>query len=169
VIALQQRIACFEFIRDIPFHIGLNGRDPSYNCVTKCDMLATMLSSLDLKSRQILCTFDWTETSLPPDILALPRDPGETHLFLQVYIPEIREWVNCDPPWNKQLKKAKFPIAKWDGLGHTTLAVKPHIIYSPKDTVRLMDDENDPNFAAKHMRKHRLFYKAINAWLDQFK
>ena len=166
---IPQRVACFEFIRDIPYHIGLNRTDPNYNCVAKCAMLARLLGDLGLKTREVICTFDWAETELPADILSLPRDPGEMHQFLQVYIPETKRWVNCDPTWNRQLKKAGFAIAKWDGLRDTSLAVKPHHLYDTTETAALIKTTHDPETAARHMRKHRAFYKAINAWLDGFK
>ena len=162
---IAQRIAAFMAARDVPFYIGLTDTETTHNCVTKSDRLANDLHDLGLKTRQILCTFDWTETALPQHILDLPRDPGETHLFLQIFIPETNSWINCDPTWDNALKPAGFPIAEWDGLNDTILAVKPHVIYSPEESITLLNDENDPDESVKHMQMHHDFYHAINEWL----
>jgi hypothetical protein len=167
--SVDQRIAFFEFIKNIPYHIGLDKDDPNYNCVTKCDMLAHLLHGLGLKTRPIICTFDWTETPLPNTILALPRDTGETHQFLQVFIPETKTWINCDPTWDNGIRKSKFPIAQWDGLNETALAVKPHHIYTEAESLAIIKNEDDPVAFARHMKKHRAFYKAVNAWLNSYR
>lgn len=164
--SVAQRVAFFEFIRNIPYHIGLSKNEPNYNCASKCDVLAQLLHSIGIKTRPIICTFDWTETHLPRTILALPRDTGETHQFLQVFIPETEKWVNCDPTWDDALKKSKLAIAQWDGLSDTVLAVKPHHIYTPDESRAIIQNEHDPTAFNRHMKKHRAFYKAVNAWLN---
>ncbi len=164
---IAQRVAVFQFVRDIPYHIGLNDADANYNCVSKAEMLGQMLAGIGIKSRPIICTFDWTETPLPADLLAMPRDPGETHQFLQVFVPRTKQWVNVDPTWDKKLTSAGFAIAEWNGQTDTILAVKPHVIYSPNDTLRVMAEENNPDIAAKHMVKHTPFYNGINQWLQK--
>ena len=165
--SIAQRIAFFNFIRDIPYHIGLNDDDRNYNCVTKSEMLGQMLQGLGLKTRPIYCTFDWTETPLPEDLLNLPRDPGETHQFLQVFNPRTKNWMNVDPTWDKTLQKVGFPIAQWDGKSDTILAVKPHLIYSPEETLRVMAEENDPDISKQRIDKHTPFYRSINEWLQR--
>ena len=164
--SIAQRIAFFEFVRDIPYHIGLNATDPTYNCATKTLMLGHMLNGLGLKTRPILCTFAWAETPLPAAILALPRNPGETHLFLQIFEPHGKCWINIDPSWDAKLRSADFPIADWDGVSDTALAVTPHVIYSPHDTVRLLAGYNDPEAHATHKAKNLTFYRALNQWLQ---
>ncbi|HEY1096696.1 MAG TPA: hypothetical protein VGF14_05600 [Alphaproteobacteria bacterium] len=164
--SLAQRIAFFEFVRDIPYRIGLGEDDTNYNCVTKSDMLAKMLEGLGIKSRPIICTFDWMEGVFPASVLALPRDPGETHQYLEIYIPETKKWIKCDPTWDKRLADAGFTIPQWNGKSDTALAVKPHKIYSAEESLQIIADENDPKEYTRHMRKHRRFYKAINRWLE---
>lgn len=166
---IAQRIACFETVRDMPYHIGLGEDDVNCNCVTKCDLLADKLAKIGLESRPIICTFDWTESPLPAHILSLPREPGETHQFLEVLIPETHEWVPCDPTWDKDLHKAGFPIATWDGLTGTILAVNPHHLYSATETLQVIADENNPEAVTHHMDVHTPFYDAINTHLQSLR
>lgn len=164
--SVEQRIKFFNFIRDIPYHIGLEITDPTYNCATKAIMLGQMLNGLNLKTRLILCTFAWTETPLPSAVLNLPRNSGETHLFLQMFEPRRKHWVNIDPSWDTKLRSAGFPIADWDGVSDTALAVTPHIIYSSDDTTRILAEKSDPAEHAAHRAKNRAFYHALNQWLQ---
>lgn len=161
------RIDAFEAVRNIPYHIALNESETSANCVAKSRKLAKRLASLGLETREIICSFAWEESPLPADILALPRDHDETHLFLQVLIPESGNWVSVDPTWNPELSKLGFQIAEWNGLNDTNIAVKPHRIYSPEETVaKLRGYQSDPLGFEIHMQKHCAFYKSINEWLD---
>lgn len=165
--SIAERITAFEEVRDLPYHIPLTDKDTNLNCVGKAVLLAEKLHALGLETRQIICTFDWTETPLPQDILDLPRDPGETHLFLQVFIPETNQWVNCDPSWDQAVGKAGFPIATWDGLNDTALAVEPLMIYDAEESLEILEDESDPDLHKQHMKLHRTFYRAINEWLAE--
>ena len=81
---IEERKSAFYFIRDIPYKIGLTLEEQDYCCSSKAVMLEKLLNALGLKTRNLICKFDWTQTPLPNAILSLPRDSGETHQFLEV-------------------------------------------------------------------------------------
>lgn len=167
--SVAERIACFEFIKNIPYEIGLPYGAPGYCCSSKSKMLARLLEAMGLETRQIICGFDWTETPLPQDLLALPREAGETHQFMQVFIPEKQEWVDCDPTWDQGLQKAGFDIAEWDGLNDTILAVKPHRIYTPEEVQQLMIEYSDPDTIRLHFERCDKFYRGLNKWMKDIR
>lgn len=165
--SLAERRSCFAFIRDIPYKIALFPDEQGYSCAVKTTMLGQLLQGLGLKTRRIICAFDWDETPLPSDVLALPRNEGEKHMFLQVFIPETSLWVDCDPTWDRSLGNAGFPVAQWDGMGGTTLAVKPHRLYTEEETENMMRDfANDIEGQKRHASIHRSFYQGINRWME---
>lgn len=165
----EDRIQFFEFVKNIPYKIALCPDEPDYCCSSKAAILEKLLRGMGLQTRQIICTFDWDETTIPADILSLPRDEGETHLYLQVLIPETGKWVDCDPTWDSDLGKAGFQIAEWDGFSNTALAVKAHHKYTAEETENLMREYSDPAFIQKHLDDHRDFYSAINAWMHSLR
>lgn len=167
--SIAERIECFRFIQNIPYKIGLYRGSPDYCCSSKSVMLRNLLHNIGLESRYIICTFDWTQTPAPSDVLKLPREPGETHQYLQVFIPETQRWIDCDPTWDETLRYARFPIASWDGLTSTTLAVKPLKIYTPQETLLLIEGYNDQKLIDKHLDFCRDFYQAFNQWLEKIR
>ena len=167
--SLEDRLAAFRFVRDIPYKIALSSDEQDYCCSTKVTMLEKLLNNMDLKARRILCTFDWTDTPIPADILALPYDKNDvTHIYLQVLVPETGQWIDCDPTWDIGLEKAGFPIAHWDGKTATPVAVKAHHIYSEAETQRIQS-EYTPDMIARHLNDHHEFYGAINEWLAEIR
>ncbi len=167
--SIESRINFFEFVKNIPYKIPLYQDAAAYNCSSKAAILGTLLQGLGLQTRQIICTFDWDETAIPAHILALPREEGETHLYLEVLIPETGKYVICDPTWDRELAKAGFTIAKWDGLTDTAFAVKRHHIFKPEETQGLMQKYSDPAFVQAHLDNHRDFYRAINKWMHELR
>ena len=130
-------------------------------------MLGKLLEGLGLKTRQIICTFDWTETPLPQNVLSLPYDKSDiTHQFMQVFIPETQRWVDCDPTWDYELIKGGFKISQWDGINPTILAVTPHKIFSQEETLEYKKKWEDPAAIERHLDFCRDFYGAINNWLQ---
>lgn len=164
--SLQERIRFFEWVKNIPYKIGIDPEAPDYCCSSKSVILAKLLGTLGLETRQIVCTFKWEETPLPADILSLPYEREDvTHQFMQVFIPETQHWVNCDCTWDSQLAAGGFDIAQWDGVNPTILAIQPHEIFSPEKTVEYKKKWNDPAAIERHMNHCRAFYGAINSWM----
>lgn len=167
---IEKRIRYFEFIKNIPYKIGLYSDSADYCCASKSVILSKLLEGMGLQTRQIICTFDWMETPLPASILSLPHDKSDvTHQFMQVFIPETQQWVDCDCTWDDDLSKGGFDIAQWDGVNSTVLAVKPHEIFSPQKTLQYKKKWENPNAIEKHLEYCRDFYGAINHWLQTFR
>ncbi|MCB9963356.1 MAG: hypothetical protein H6855_04960 [Rhodospirillales bacterium] len=164
--SVEKRVSYFNFVRDIPYKIGLEGHQ-DYGCASKSGILTSLLEGLGLKTRQIICRFDWEETPLPRNVLGLPRQKDDvTHMFIQVFIPETGIWVNCDPTWDTGLKQAGFEIAEWDGLSDTIIGVNPIEIFSPEGSDLYMEKWSNPDLVASHMAYHHAFYAALNEWME---
>ncbi len=164
---LAERIEAFEFIKNIPYRVGLHANEPTYTCETKSRMLERILAGLGLKSRQMLCNFSWQETSLPPEVLSCPHQDICLHQYMQVLIPESGAWVNVDPTWDYGLAALGLPIATWDGLHETALAVQPHKIFSEEEAQKLFASFADLEQADAYMKKHEVFFHAMNECFEQ--
>lgn len=165
---VAERIKCFRFVRDIPYYIALSDNEQDYCCATKTPMLQKLLAGLDIKSRQINCQFDWAGFGLPPDVLAEATSPHCAHVYLEVFIPEKNEWVAVDPTWDNKLQSAGLPIAEWDGLNPTVLAVKPVKTFSAEESQKVNQqmDGMPPETMQKFYKDNHNFISAINNWLD---
>ena len=166
---LLERIKCFRFVRDIPYRIGLSAAEQDYCCATKTPMLQKLLAALEIKSRRICCEFQWADVGLPESIIKKATSPDCFHEYLEVFIPEKNAFVIVDPTWDEKLKTTGLPIATWDGLTETKLAVKPSKTYSA-DESRLINEEADkaPAYAMqKFYDANFAFMNAINIWLDE--
>ena len=79
---IEKRVSLFKFISDIPYKIALNSEEQDYCCSTKSLMLASLLEREGLKTRQIICDFNWVDMPLPEAVLSLPYMVEETtHQF----------------------------------------------------------------------------------------
>jgi hypothetical protein len=164
---MTERVRFFLIAREIPYYIGLKDDEQDYSCVTKPLVLDKMLATLGVESRHIICTFRWSDLSIPEQILAIPHDDEDTHEYLEVRIPETGQWVRVDPNWDSRLRDTGLPVADWDGMHDTVLAVKPLKTYPPEESARIIakEDELDPEIRQEYLDKNREFFAAINRWL----
>lgn len=161
---IQERIIYFNFIRDIPYYIAVEEGETDFCCASKPMMLKVLLESLGLKVRRILADVKWSSW-IPKHIMKLPHDKDtDNHEFLEVYIPEKKKWVKVDPTWDSRQKA--FPVPKWDGLSDTILCVKPDKIYSPEESKKMLETEDDPAARKLYLEHHKEFFKAFNSWLQ---
>lgn len=166
---IEKRISVFRLVRDIPYKVTLTQSLQDYCCSTKSMLLASLLEKEGLRTKQVICTFDWKDTPLPQEIVSLPYQVEETtHQFTQVYIPETSRWVNCDPTWDRLLEKAGFKISEWDGVTDTILAVSPKHILSEQEYSALWVRYSEQSEVDAYYDYHRDFFTAMNRWiLDQ--
>lgn len=162
---LEKRIAAFKFIRDIPYKIAPDVESQDYCCSTKAEFLADLMNNLGLKTRFIICRFEWGTTPIPPSIIALDADKDTTHMFTEVFIPETQQWVICDPTWDAGLRNAGFNIAEWDGLTSTKIAVNPTHIFSSAESEELIKSYSAPGKLVEYLESNHLFIAAVNSWL----
>ncbi len=162
--SVLQRISAFNFVRDIPYEINLLDRAKDASCVSKAKRLQEKLKELGIESRRICCRFAWKETPVPAELYNLAGGPESGHEYLEVLIPETREWVPVDPTWDTSgLAAVGFPIAQWDGLHATILAVKPTKIDSPEDSA-IITQTNDAASPNQWVSIH----EAIGPFVDGF-
>lgn len=164
-ISIPERIKIFEIVRDIPYHIGLDG-EQDYCCATKTPLL--MLALSPLKTRYKVCDFRWDDLPLPKKILKLHHEPIDTHAYLEVYVPERGVWVALDPTLDSGLGK-HLKIAKWDGLSSTSLAVNALRVW-PDSEVR-KDLSTDGLFPKneRYFGDDREFLMAVNNYFESIR
>ncbi|MBW3023307.1 hypothetical protein KY308_04340 [Candidatus Woesearchaeota archaeon] len=163
--SLKKRIFFFNFVRDIPYHNSIHG-EQEYSCGTKTDILKKLLQSIRIKSREILCQFNWEDLGLPKNMLRHHYEKPEYHQFLEVFIPETKKWVAVDPTWDIKLKK-KFQISSWDGITSTNLAVKPIKIFSVSETKKLNKKFDNPEIMKAYLERNRPFFIEMNKYLEK--
>lgn len=166
---LSERIKLFRFVRDIPYRIGLAWEDQDYCCATKTPMLQKLFSTIGLESRRICCQFEWAGFGLPENILAIATTSEAGHEYLEVFVPEKKQWVKVDPTWDSDIKLTGLPIAEWDGLTSTVLAVSPSKTFSPEESLKINEEvDQTPREAwQEFFALNRPFLGAINNWLEQ--
>lgn len=166
--AIQARKDMFRFVRDIPYYISLDEKQ-DYCCGTKAFMLERLLRDLGLKTRQVICKFNWEELPIKNEILKLPHDKPEFHQYLEVWIPETKQWVAVDSTWDAGLKNTGFPVAEWDGLHHTTIAAPLVEVFSPEESKRLIKEDDWPNgpVTKQWQQRNKQFITTLNKWLAE--
>jgi len=158
----KEAIIEFEKVRDLPFHISING-EPDLCCEGKSKMLVERLNDLNVFARLRIGFLKWGMVNLPKSVTDFSHDERCSHFFVEVKNSD-NEWIFIDPTWNEGLKKAGFEIAKWDGVNSTCLAFECEDILSPEESIeyiKKIDYETD-------LLKNGKFYEALNQYCDSF-
>lgn len=156
-------IQVFEHIRDIPYRIPLSDLEPNDSCSGKVMRLKKGLDQAGLTTRYRVCDFKWSDLPLPDEVLCVPHSPAATHVYLEVQQGD--EWIAIDPTWDTALNGV-FPIASWDGISSTSIAVAPLKLYSDEESRMIMEEPNAVQNAVD-LKINRLFYEKLNSWLEQ--
>lgn len=179
------RIALFNKIRDIPYMIIPELRDPAAgapgilekgcgSCQPKHWLLAEFFKKLGIEFKYATYPFYWHQGKrirYPLEIRDLMKDlPVMNHLALKAKLDG--KWVLVDATYDPPLKKAGFPINfDWDGSGPTVNAVHPleEILHdTPAERVaydfgaRSLYTEAEKAAAAEFVPK-------INAWFQSLR
>jgi hypothetical protein len=132
------RIAVFEHIRDIPYAIVPELRDPERgpvglierdkgSCQPKHFLLAVLLGKLNIPVKYATYPFKWGDDSIkyPADLKEITKVlPPAYHLACKAHIDG--KWVLVDATFDPPLEKSGFPVNKsWDGVSDTLNAVRP--------------------------------------------
>lgn len=165
MISKSCRIKLFIAIRDIPYRLS-DGRH-NCSCSAKTKILGEIFMRLGLNCRVAKCKFKWEKLRMPKSLLNLRRKLGEEmiseHTFLRVFIPESKQWITVDPTWDKELSSV-FPVADWDGLTDTILAVKTNHFTEPKNKRGKFLTPLEIQFIG--IDENNLFVKKFNSWLE---
>lgn len=164
---IKERVRMFRFVRDIPYYIS-SGEEQDYSCATKPFILDKLLRSIGLKVNHVLCTFKWEKLGLNKDLLSLPHDPEETHEYLLVFIPENNKWVKVDPTWDSRIQHPSISISKWDGLSDTIITVPIERKWSPEESKKLIEEEDNMSEEERleYLKRNKQFFAAFNRWLE---
>lgn len=153
----KKAIEEFYKIRDIPYHISLNG-EPEHCCEGKSRLLAKKLIPLGYKPFLRGGLFRWSDLGLPKKLNTVKHEDLCLHFFLEVENLEY-ESVFVDTTWNPELGKAGFSVSEWDGIGSTTLAMPCRKIFSRRESEEQLN-------SFKYLDV--MFYDAFNQYCDSF-
>lgn len=150
---ISLRVALFESIRDIPYRIDVQGKDAT--CLAKNKLLGELLLRMGLKCRVIKAESYWKNTpNIPQQLLTLAPFSKFSHMFLEVFVPETKKWVQVDATWDSALAPI-LPIARWNGVDGTILACK---IINPKKMGSPLD------YPYRDFDPKDSFTKGLNDW-----
>lgn len=152
----------FYKIRDLPYHIATKG-EQGYDCEDKSKMLVKELQNFYINARLRIGLFNWSVLDLPKTVTDIKHDEHCSHCFAEIE-NKNGDWIFVDSTWNKELKKAGFKIAEWDGVNPTCLAFECNKILSPEDSIEYMRNINYETDLVKNSE----FYEAINRYCDSF-
>lgn len=159
---MNDAIEAFKLIRDVPYRIPLFWGDKDDCCSGKSTRLLSTLKKLGYKARYRVCVFHWSDLDLPKKLQAVPHDNDCTHSYLEVKI--AGDWKIVDPTWDIGIKK-KFHVNEWDGKSNTEIAVNPTKIFTPENSLRIMQNQ-DERVISQDLKVNGEFYKAFNEWLE---
>lgn len=177
----EARISIYNHIRDIPYAIIPELRDPATgpaglleqnkgSCIPKHFLLGIMFEKLGIPVKYATSLYSWDDPRVkyPPDLkMLVKRLPAGAHLTCKAYIEG--RWILIDATWDRPLKKAGFPVNEtWDGISPTKNAVKAvqEIIHdSVEDRVRFASEQKK-SWTKDQLQAHEQFPASLNAWLE---
>jgi len=168
VSTIAARIKAFEHVRDIPYRFNFRDRSKDTTSLSKSGMLKKLLADFGVAAYGVCCSYRWDSTRMPPELVAKAPHPESQHHFLHAFIPETRKWVRVDATWDSGLKAAGFPVAEWDGLDSTILAVTPLEIFSPDMSAMTSYEKENDQERFWHMMQmtYGAFYDDLNLWIE---
>lgn len=177
---LKARIAVFGHIRDIPYAIVPQLRDPCIgpagmlklnkgSCVPKHFLLGLLFTRMSIPVKYANYLFDWDDKKIKytPSLRLLTREmPITAHLACKAYIG--KRWILVDATWDIPLKKYGFPVnEKWDGVSDCKNAVTSieEIIHDTVDEMVRYSDERRKSYTEKEKATYEKFTIRFNDWL----
>ncbi|MFB3919892.1 MAG: hypothetical protein ACE14U_07490 [Candidatus Velamenicoccus archaeovorus] len=180
----EARISVYDHIRDIPYAIVPELRDPALgpagmlelgkgSCIPKHFLLGMFFQKLGIPVRYCTYLYSWDDPRIkyPPDLRSIVKElPMGTHLACRAHVEG--QWVLIDATWDSGLKKAGFPVNEdWDGLRPTKNAVKPvrEIIHETVEDRVKYTAEAKKSWTEAQMRAYEKFPAVYNKWLEIFR
>lgn len=182
--ALQARIEVFTQIRDMPYEIIAELKDPIEgpartlqagrgSCTAKHFLLGKMFSLLEIEVQYVTYPFYWND----PDIAYTPRirelaekAPTDYHLANKAFIDG--KWVLVDATWDPPLAAVGFPVNEsWDGVSDTKNAVKPlqEIVHAGAMERARFTDEMKASRSEEESLALDEFVASLNGWLRELR
>jgi len=177
----EARISVYNHIRDIPYAIVPELRDPALgpagmlelgkgSCIPKHFLLGMLFQKLGIPVKYCTYLYSWDDPRIkyPPDLRNIVKElPMGTHLACRAYIEG--QWVLIDATWDSGLKKAGFPVNEaWDGVHPTKNAVRPtqEIIHETVEDRVKYTAEAKKSWTEAQARAYEKFPAVFNAWLE---
>jgi hypothetical protein len=177
----EARISVYNHIRDIPYAIIPELRDPALgpagmlelgkgSCIPKHFLLGMLFQRLDIPVKYCTYLYSWADPRIkyPPELRNIVKElPMGTHLACRAHIEG--QWVLIDATWDSALKKAGFPVNEaWDGVHPTKNAVRPtqEIIHETVEGRVKYTTEAKKSWTDAEARAHEEFPAVFNAWLE---
>lgn len=177
----EARIAIFEHVRDIPYAIIPELRNPVSgppglieqnrgSCQPKHYLIAQLFGKLNIPIRFVTYVFKWDDSEIkyPADLKNLiSRLPVSYHLACKADING--KWALVDATWDPPLKKAGFPVnEKWDGKSDTVNAVNPikEIIHESAEERVQFEKERHSRYTDAEKAIYAEFINKLNSWLE---
>ncbi|MBL7151889.1 MAG: hypothetical protein ISS89_04820 [Candidatus Omnitrophica bacterium] len=177
---LAARIAIFENIRDIPYALIPELRDPDKgpvgilklnkgSCVPKHYLLGALFGEMGITVKYASYLFDWDDKRIkyPPALRELTKEmPLTAHLACKAYIN--KRWALVDATWDPALKKYGFPVnEEWDGFSDCKNAVIPieEIVHETLDERLRYSQERRASYTEKEKEAYVKFSAQFNDWL----
>lgn len=178
----EARISIFEHIRDIPYAIIPELREPNLgpkkmlelnrgSCQPKHYLLGIFFSKLNIPVKYATYPFSWTDLAVKyPQVLKAiaGKLPQVFHLACEACIEG--KWVLVDATWDVALKKAGFPVNEhWNGVDNTLNAVIPQmeILHENARERWLYETQKRSLFSSKEITLYTEFIENLNRWLEE--
>lgn len=182
--AKSARISIYQHIRDIPYAIIPELRDPRTgpldlikmnkgSCVPKHFLMYLMMSELGLGVKYATYLFDWNDPAIkfPSDLKKVVKNmPITAHLATKVEIDG--KWTLVDATYDLPLKKGGFPVNElWDGVSDTKNAVIPieEIVHESLQERLFFAGKRVGEYTDKERSAYALFTKKLNYWLEELR
>jgi len=175
------RIAVYKYIRDIPYAIIPELRDPEKgpagmlnlnkgSCQPKHYLLAMLFGKLGIPVQYVSYSFKWggQKIAFPEDLKMIAKDlPPAYHLACKAYIND--KWVLVDATIDLPLKKVNFPVnEKWDGQSGTINAVEPfdEVVHGSLMERVSYEAKQKSFYTEKERATYAQFIEKLNPWLE---
>jgi transglutaminase-like putative cysteine protease len=182
--ARSARISIYQHIRDIPYAIVPELRDPKDgpqgmirmnkgSCVPKHFLMASMLGELGLEVKYVSYLFNWNDPAIkfPHELKKVVKNmPITAHLATKVNIDGA--WRLVDATYDLPLKKAGFPVNElWDGISDTKNAVIPieEVVHESLQERLSFAGKRVGEYTDKERSAYAEFTKKLNYWLEEIR
>lgn len=178
------RISIYQHIRDIPYAIVPELRDPRTgpsdmirmnmgSCVPKHFLMALMMGELGLPVKYVSYLFNWNDPAVkfPPVLKRVVKNmPISAHLATKINIDG--RWILVDATYDLPLKKAGFSVNEsWDGVSDTKNAVTPieEVVHESLQERLSFSGKRVGEYTDKERSTYSEFTKKLNYWLEELR
>lgn len=178
------RISIFTHIRDIPYSIVAQLRDPKVgtsgilklnkgSCQPKHFLLAALFGKLNIPIKYVSYPFKWQCQPLkfPDNFKAVLKSlPSAYHLACRAYIEG--KWIRVDATYDPALKNAGFPVTeKWDGICDSENAVisEGEVVHENLEERLAYEAAQKSRYSPQEKLLYADFVEKLNLWIENIR